>query len=89
MKTEYGVALIVAALIIGVLAGYGIWGLKATQVAELDGKIQQLTQENADLKSRLPAPAAAAAEGAAPVAALASGQASGTSQAAAVTPEKR
>jgi ABC-type lipoprotein release transport system permease subunit len=88
MKTEYGVALIVAALIIGVLAGYGIWGLKATQVAELDGKIQQLTQENADLKSRLPAPAAAA-EGAAPVAALASGQASGTSQAAAVTPEKR
>jgi peptidoglycan hydrolase CwlO-like protein len=63
MKREYWIALIVVALVVGLVMGYGIWGSKASQVAELEGKVQQLTQENADLKSKLsslPAPAAQA-----------------------------
>jgi len=64
MKREYWIALIVVALLVGVVVGYGIWGTKASQIAELEGKVQQLTQENADLKSKLPAPAATTAQAA-------------------------
>lgn len=61
MTREYWIGLIVVALVIGVLVGYGVWGTKAAQVADLNTKVQQLTQENAGLKAKLasaPAPAA-------------------------------
>jgi hypothetical protein len=61
MKRAYWIGLILVALVVGVLVGYGVWGTKAAQVADLDSKVQQLTQENADLRSKLalaPTPAA-------------------------------
>ncbi len=67
MKQEYWIGLIIVALVVGLLIGYGVWGTKAAQVAELDAKVQQLTQENADLKSKLPSsPASTAAAPAVP-----------------------
>lgn len=70
MKREYWIGLIIVALVVGLLIGYGVWGTKAAQVAELDSKVQQLTQENADLKAKLaPSPAAAAPGSATPAAA--------------------
>lgn len=52
MKREYGVALVIAALIVGIVVGYGMWGSGASQVTELKTKVEQLSQENADLKAK-------------------------------------
>ncbi|MFB3817116.1 MAG: hypothetical protein ACE147_05575 [Candidatus Methylomirabilales bacterium] len=66
MKREYWIALVVAALIVGIGVGYGIWGSDASQLAELNAKVAQLSQENADLKAKslsasaAPAPASPA-----------------------------
>lgn len=62
MKREYWIGLIIVALVVGVLIGYGVWGTKAAQVADLDSKVQQLTQENADLRAKLPSSPAPTAE---------------------------
>jgi len=40
LRTEYWVALLVVALIIGVVVGYGVWGMKVSQIAELESKVQ-------------------------------------------------
>ncbi len=67
MKREYWFAII--ALVVGLVIGYGVWGTKAAQVANLTTQVQQLTQENTDLKAKLaavPAPAPASAPAAAP-----------------------
>ncbi len=59
MKREYWIGLVIVAMVIGVLVGYSLWGGEASQAAELQTKVQQLMQENADLKSQLPASGAA------------------------------
>lgn len=51
MKTEYWVVIVVVALLVGVVIGYGIWGSASSEVAELKSKVDQLTQENEQLRS--------------------------------------
>jgi len=51
MKTEYWVLIAVVALLVGLLIGYGIWGSKAGEVANLKAQVEQLSQENAQLKA--------------------------------------
>ena len=73
MKREYWIGLIIVSLVVGVLIGYGVWGTKAAQVADLDSKVQQLTQENAELRSKLASAPAPASSGPAAPAEAASG----------------
>lgn len=47
------IGLVAVALIIGLIAGYAIWGHKAGQVADLRAQVDQLTKENQDLKAKL------------------------------------
>ncbi len=55
MKREYWIGLVIVAMVFGLLVGYTLWGNQASQAAELQTKVEQLMQENADLKSQLPA----------------------------------
>ena len=59
MKRGLIVMMALLTLLIGLLAGYGIgfgvWGVKPTQIAALQMAVQRLTREVFDLKSRLPA----------------------------------
>jgi Tfp pilus assembly protein PilN len=61
MEQRFWIMFIVVALALGLILGFGSgWKMKMAEVAELQVKIQQLTQENAGLKSRLASPAAPA-----------------------------
>jgi len=60
MERRYWVAFVFIALVIGLVIGFGI-AFKASQIPELEKQIQQLTKENADLKTKLASPAAPAA----------------------------
>ncbi len=65
MKRGLIVLMVLATLLIGLLAGYGIgfgiWGVKPTQIAALQTAVQRLTQDVFDLRSRLPESAGHAA----------------------------
>jgi len=52
MRQAYWIGLVVVALLVGLAAGYGLWGSDASQVADLQAKVDQLSQENADLKAK-------------------------------------
>jgi len=57
MEQRYWIMFVVVALVLGLILGFGSgWKMKIAEVAELQGKVQQLTQENAGLKSRLASP---------------------------------
>jgi len=66
MERSYWVAFIVIAFMIGLVIGFGS-AFKASRVVELEKQVQQLIQDNADLKGKLataavpltPAPGAA------------------------------
>ena len=40
MKREYWVVLVNAALVVGIVVGYGIWGSEASRVAEPKAKVE-------------------------------------------------
>ncbi len=63
MKREHWIGLLIIALVVGMLIGYGVWGTQAAQLANLNSKVQQLTTENAELKSNLATASAHAAQG--------------------------
>lgn len=70
MKTNYWIAIVVVALIVGILIGYGWWGRSAARLpqvqqqvatlqSELEGskkKTAELEKENAELKQALEKP---------------------------------
>jgi outer membrane murein-binding lipoprotein Lpp len=59
MKTEHWLAIVVVAALVGVLIGYGVWGSGSSEVAELKGKVDQLTRENEQFRAaQAPAPPA-------------------------------
>jgi len=59
MEQRFWVMFIVVALALGLILGFGSgWKLQQAEVAELQRTVQQLTQENAALRSRLASPAA-------------------------------
>lgn len=68
MQRGFGVLIVVVALLVGLVAGYaigfGVWGVKASQIAQIQTELQQMTHEVLDLKSKLPAPAAPTAQAA-------------------------
>jgi len=66
MKAGHWMAMIVA-LVIGIILGFG-FGANPAKIASLEKQIQQLTAENAQLKSQVAAPSAPAPQppGAAP-----------------------
>jgi len=60
VKTEIWVVMVVIALLVGFLIGYGIWGPGAAQVpalerriGELATRIDELTKENQTLKAAM------------------------------------
>ena len=60
MKNNYWIAIAVAALVVGVLVGYGIWGPSAARVPEMEkelkaaqGQVEKSKKELADLKGNL------------------------------------
>lgn len=54
MKREHWIGLLIIALVVGMLIGYGVWGTQAAQLANLNSKVQQLTPENAELNRSSP-----------------------------------
>ena len=55
MRPGLGITLIIIALAVGVLVGYGVWGSNVSAITGLEAKVLQLMQENAYLKAQLPA----------------------------------
>lgn len=60
MKNNYWIAIAVAALVVGVLVGYGIWGPNAARLPEVEkelkaaqGQVEKSKKEMADLKGNL------------------------------------
>ncbi|OGQ75139.1 MAG: hypothetical protein A3G94_05425 [Deltaproteobacteria bacterium RIFCSPLOWO2_12_FULL_60_16] len=60
MKNNYWIAIAVAALVVGVLVGYGIWGPNAARLPEVEkelksaqGQVEKSKKELADLKGNL------------------------------------
>ena len=60
MKNNYWIAIAVAALVVGVLVGYGIWGPNAARVPEMEkelkaaqGQVEKSKKELADMKDNL------------------------------------
>ena len=60
MKNNYWIAIAVAALVVGVLVGYGIWGPNAVRLPEVEkelkaaqGQVEKSKKELADLKGNL------------------------------------
>jgi len=60
MKNNYWIAIAVAALVVGVLVGYGIWGPNAARVPEMEkelkaaqGQVEKSKKEMADMKGNL------------------------------------
>jgi uncharacterized protein YneF (UPF0154 family) len=76
MERGYWVMLIVIALVVGIIFGFGL-ASKASRIPELEKQLQQLVQENAGLKAKL------AAQTTPPV------PATGTTPAAAVQPTEQ
>jgi len=66
VKRGFGVLLVVVALLVGLVVGYaigfGVWGVKASEIASIQTELQQMTKEVLDLKSKLPAPIAPTAQ---------------------------
>lgn len=62
MKRGFPVLLVVIALLVGLVAGYaigfGVWGVKVSQIAHIQAELRQMTKDVLDLKSNLPVPAA-------------------------------
>ncbi len=54
MDRSYWVMLIVIALAVGLIVGFGL-ASKASRIPELEQQVQQLVRENADLKAKLAA----------------------------------
>jgi hypothetical protein len=55
MERSYWVMLIVIALVLGMVFGFGL-ASKASRIPELEKQVQELLRENADLKAKLAAP---------------------------------
>lgn len=60
MKNNYWIAITVAALVVGVLMGYGIWGPNAARLPEMEkelkaaqGQVEKSKKDIADLKGNL------------------------------------
>ncbi len=52
MKNAYWIAIAVAALIVGVLVGYGIWGSSAGRLPEVEKEVSSFQGQLADLKEK-------------------------------------
>jgi len=57
MERRYWVSFIVIAFVIGLVIGFGS-AFKASRVVELEKQVQQLTQDNAELRGKLATAAA-------------------------------
>lgn len=68
MKRGFGVLIVVVALLVGAVVGYGIgfgvWGVQAKEIAQIQTELQQTTRAVLDLKSKLSAPAGPTAQAA-------------------------
>ena len=62
MKCGFNVLVVIIALLVGLIAGYaigfGVWGVKASQIAHIQEELRQMTKNVLDLKSSLPIRAA-------------------------------
>ncbi len=52
MKNTYWIAIAVAALIVGVLVGYGFWGSSAGRLPEVEKEVSSFEGQLADLKKK-------------------------------------
>lgn len=52
MKNTYWIAIAVAALIVGVLVGYGVWGSSAGRLPEVEKEVSSFQGQLADLKKK-------------------------------------
>lgn len=53
MKTNYWISIAVVALIVGFLAGYGIWGPKAARLPEVEGQLSSVQAQTGELKKKV------------------------------------
>lgn len=52
MKNSYWIAIAIAALVIGVLLGYGIWGPGAGKLPEMEKELGTVQSQIADLRKK-------------------------------------
>ncbi len=52
MKDSYWIAIAVAALIVGILVGYGIWGSSAAKLPEVEKELKTVQSQAAESKKK-------------------------------------